>query len=115
MTHFNQWHNYPWENGKYNQNERATLEDNYGDEYKMYSLIELLLEALSDRLLEVERKGTVYSIPICNIKEIYLSGKDCRIDLIKNGHYYVSNMGTDVMVVRTDEVIEVKHPIFKVV
>lgn len=115
MIRFNPWGSYPWENGKYSQNERATLEDNYEDDYGMYGLMGILLEALKDKLLEVERNGTVYSIPICNIERIFLSCGDCTIYLVENGHYYVSDLGTGELLVRTGEVIEVKYPEFRVV
>jgi len=115
MIRFNPWLSYPWENGKYSQNERATLEDNYKDEACMYSLMGKLLEALSDRLLEVERNGTIYDIPICNIKSIYLTCDDCDIKLIKNGHFYESELDEGGMKVRTAESIEVKRPKFKII
>ena len=115
MIRFNSWHSYPWEDGKYTQNERVTLEDNYGDNFRMYILMEKLLDALNDRLLRIERNGTVYEIPICNIKELYISTDDCTVYLIEDGYYYETDMDTHRLTVCDVECIEVKRPSFEIV
>ena len=115
MIGFNKWFRYPWSNGRYTQNERAILEDDYRDMFRMYHLMSLLLEALQDKLLEIKRNGSIYHIPICNIKDIYLTTDDCRVEFVENGHYYETDISTSKMVVRTAESLEVKRPEFKIV
>jgi hypothetical protein len=115
MIRFNPWYSYPWGDGKYSQNERAFLEDKYMDDFRMYGLMEKMLEALSNRLLRIERNGTVYEIPICNIKELYCGTDDCTVYLVDDGYYYETDMGTHRLTVCDVECIEVKRPSFEIV
>lgn len=115
MISFNSWYSYPWEDGKYTQNERAILEDDYRDMFRMYGLMSVMLEALKDKLLHIERNNTAYDIPICNIKSIYCTTDDCRVDFVENGHYYETDLVTGVMKVSTCEQLEVKRPHFKII
>lgn len=115
LIRFNSWYKYPWEDGKYTQNERAILEDDYRDEFRMYGLMELMLEALSDKLLSITRNNTQYDIPICNIKDIYLTTDDCKIKFTENGHFYETDLNTNTMTARTLDTLEIKRPQFKII
>ena len=115
MIRFNSWYSYPWENGKYTQNERARLGDKCEDDFRMYSLMGLMLEALSDRLLSITRNNTQYDVPICNIKEIYLTTDDCEIKFIENSHFYETDLNTNKMTARTLDSLEIKRPEFKII
>lgn len=115
MIRFNHWNNYPWENGNFTQNERALLEDNYPEESCMYSLMELMLEALKDKVLQVERTGTRYDIPIKFIKQIYLTCDYCRIELIENKDTFETDLYTGEREKYLGDCIEHKRPEFKII
>ena len=71
MIGFNRWFKYSRKHDYFKNGELAGLEDKYRDESSMYHFVGLLLEALKDKLLHIERNGTVYDIPIYNIEDIY--------------------------------------------
>ena len=113
MIGFNQWFKYSRKHDYFKNGELAGLEDKYRDDSSMYHFVSLLLEALKDKLLHIERNGTVYDIPICNIEDIYYWGGVCTIDFVENGHFYETEEG--VMTARTTDSLEIKYPEIKII